>query len=413
MSEENLQLKNALLESAKKYEPDMVAFLKDIIACYGESCNEEKVVLRIKEEMEKVGFDSAHIDGLGNVVGRIGNGKRIIAMDAHIDTVGKGKLEDWKTDPVVAEVIDDKVYGLGASDQKSGMVGMVYGAKIMKDHNLLGDFTLYVTGTVQEEDCDGMCWRYIIDKENLRPECVVITEPTGLNLNIGHRGRMEIEVVTRGKASHGSMPHLGVNAIYAMSRLVREIEILNENLRSDPFLGKGTIVVSNIKSKAPSMCSVPFECSIYIDRRLTVGENAETAVADIKEAAKRAGIEVEVSIPLYEKPSFKGTVYKTECYFPTWKLDDKHPLLKAAIKTYEQALSEKPVVDKWVFSTNGIATMGVYGIPTIGFGPSYEKLAHAPNEYVPVEHLVKSAQWYALFPKTYTEIMEEKANDSK
>lgn len=400
-----------LSESLESYKDDMVNFLIDLVSISSESCNEEKVTQRTKEEMEKVGFDSVKIDDMGNVIGKMGNGKRIIAMDAHLDTVGTGKIEDWETNPLQGIVKDEKVYGLGAVDQKAGMASMVYGAKLIKEHNLLSDYTLYVVGSIQEEDCDGLCWRYIIDSKEIEPECVVITEPTNLNIYIGQRGRMEIDITTKGKSAHGSMPELGDNAVYSMSKIVREIELLNEKLKRDPFLGKGTVVVSDIKSKAPSMCSVPYECTIHLDRRLTFGENKESALAELREAVKNAGVEAEINVPQYSKPSYKNLTYPAESYFPTWKLPEDHKLLSAAVNAYEAAFSKKPFIDKWTFSTNGIATMGVYGIPTIGFGPGDEKYAHSANEFVPVSHLVEAAKWYALFPLTYAEIMEEKENE--
>ena len=142
-----------IAELAKKYEPDMTRFLRDMIKIPSESCGEKEVVLRIKEEMEKVGFDSVEIDGMGNVIGRIGNGSRIIAFDAHIDTVGIGLKSNWKFDPYEDYETETEIGGRGASDQEGGMAAMVYAGKIMKEHNLVPeDVTVLMTGTVQEED---------------------------------------------------------------------------------------------------------------------------------------------------------------------------------------------------------------------------------------------------------------------
>ena len=143
-------------ELAKKYEPDMTKFLRDMIAIPSESCDEEKVVLRIKEEMEKVGFDRVEIDPMGNILGYIGNGKHLIAMDAHIDTVGVGNIDNWKFDPYKGHEDAETIGGRGASDQEGGMASMVYAGKIIKDLGLQDDYTLVVVGSVQEEDCDGL-----------------------------------------------------------------------------------------------------------------------------------------------------------------------------------------------------------------------------------------------------------------
>jgi len=135
---------------------------------------------------------------MGNILGYIGKGKHLIAMDAHIDTVGVGNLSNWNYDPYEGYEDDDIIIGRGATDQEGGMASMVYAGKIIKDLNLEDDYTLLVTGTVQEEDCDGLCWQYIIEESRIRPDFVVSTEPTSCRIHRGQRGRMEIKVETTG-----------------------------------------------------------------------------------------------------------------------------------------------------------------------------------------------------------------------
>ncbi len=391
-------------ELGKKYENDMVNFLRDMIRIPSESCHEKEVIQRIKKEMEKVGFDEIIIDPLGNILGRIGNGKRVLVYDAHIDTVGVGDPKSWKYDPYEGKLENGIIYGRGASDQEAGMASMVYGAKIIKDLKLFSDFTLWIVGTVQEEDCDGLCWQYIINEKIIpRPDIVVITEPTNLNIYRGHRGRMEMSVTVKGISCHGSAPERGDNAVYKMAKVVNEIEKLNGKLKDDPFLGKGTVTVSYIECNTPSLCAVPDRAYIHLDRRLTAGEDKALAVKQVQEAIKVAGVEGTVDILEYDIPSYTGLVYKTEKYYPTWVLDPNHHLCKSSVKAYKEVFGSEPKVDKWTFSTNGIATMGMNGIPTIGFGPAHEIHAHAVTDQCPVEHLVKAATFYAKFPQTYCE----------
>ena len=181
------------------------------------------------------------------------------------------------------------IYGRGASDQKGGMASLVYAARIIRDLGLDGDYSLWITGTVQEEDCDGLCWQYILREGILAPEIVVITEPTNLNVYRGHRGRMEIGVTTRGISCHGSAPERGRNAVYGIAKVVNEIEKLNDRLAEDAFLGKGTVTVSYIECDTPSLCAVPDRAYIHLDRRLTRGETRQTAVAEVDDAIRRAG----------------------------------------------------------------------------------------------------------------------------
>jgi putative selenium metabolism hydrolase len=389
-----------LARMAQSYEPEMVQFLRELIAIPAESCQEGPVIARIRQEMEKVGFDEVRIDPMGNILGRIGSGKTVIMMDSHTDTVGVGDPKEWAWDPYRGKVEGGYIYGRGACDQRAGMASMVYAGKLIKELDLAGDYTLYVVGSVQEEDCDGLAWLYILKEDGIRPDCVVITEPSKLGIYRGHRGRMEIEVHLRGKSCHASAPERGDNPIYKAARVVAEVEKLNERLRSDPFLGKGSIAVTRIRSLSPSLCAVPGACSIHLDRRLTAGETKESAIAEVKALAGAADAEIEILS--YDTPSYTGLRYPMEKYYPTWVLDESHPLAQAAVRTWRALWDRAPVVDKWTFSTNGVGSMGLMGVPTIGFGPGEEEVAHSVGERVPIRHLVEAAQFYAAFPLIFS-----------
>ncbi|MCF7797297.1 MAG: YgeY family selenium metabolism-linked hydrolase [Lentisphaeria bacterium] len=386
---------------AGKNRDEITRFLRDIIAIPSESTQEAGVIQRIKQEMEKVGFDETRIDGMGNLIGRIGHGKHIIAMDAHIDTVGVGNQSLWKYDPYQGFEDDQIIVGRGASDQEGGLAAMVYAGKIIRELGLEGDYTLFITATVQEEDCDGLCWQYLIQEEHIIPEFVVITEPTSCNIYRGHRGRMEIQVTVQGLSAHGSAPERGDNAIYKMAEIIQALEQLHPRLKHHDFLGKGSLTVSEIFFSSPSRCAVADGCSISIDRRLTFGETAESALLEIRNlpAVKRYG--ADVALYQYARPSYTGLTYPSESYFPTWLIEENHPATETLVRAYEQLFHQKPLIDKWTFSTNGVAIMGRYGIPCIGFGPGHEDQAHAPNEMTWKDELVQAAAMYAVIPTIY------------
>ncbi|NLL37908.1 MAG: YgeY family selenium metabolism-linked hydrolase [Fretibacterium sp.] len=390
-----------ILEKAKSYEKDMTKFLRDMIAIPSESCDEKGVIHRIKEEMEKVGFDKVEIDPMGNILGTIGKGKHLIAIDAHVDTVGIGDLKNWKFDPYKGMEDEKVIGGRGASDQEGGMASMVYAAKIMKDLGLLDDCTVVMVGSVQEEDCDGLCWQYIINEGKLRPDFVISTEPTDGGIYRGHRGRMEIEIVIKGVSCHGSAPERGDNAIYKAGPILNELQALHPNLKDDAFLGKGSLTVSEIFFTSPSRCAVADGCRISVDRRLTRGETAEYAMDQIRRLSSVKAAEAEVRMYKYERPSWTGLVYPTDCYFPTWVIEEDHPVCQAMMETYSSLFNKKARLDKWTFSTNGVAIMGMHGIPCIGFGPGHEDQAHAPNEITWKEELVTCAALYAAIPGVY------------
>jgi len=390
-----------ILQRAQHYKADMTRFLRDMIAIPSESADEEKVVLRIKQEMEKVGFDKVEIDPMGNIIGTIGNGPHLIAMDAHIDTVGVGNMKNWSFDPYQGMEDDEIIGGRGGSDQEGGMASMVYAGKIIKDLGLTDEYTLLVTGTVQEEDCDGLCWQYMIEQGGIRPEFVISTEPTDCQIYRGHRGRMEIRVDVQGRSCHGSAPERGDNAIFKMAPILIELQGLAKNLGNDEFLGKGTLTVSEIFFTSPSRCAVADSCAVSIDRRLTWGETWERALDEIRALPAVKGANAVVSMYHYERPSYTGLVYPTECFFPTWKTPEDHVTVRTLAHAYEALFKKKPVIDKWTFSTNGVSIMGRHGIPVVGFGHGKEPEAHAPNEKTWKEHLVKCAAMYAAVPVTY------------
>ena len=397
-----------VMEKAEEYKPQISAFLRDMIAIPSESCDEEKLVQRIRQEMEAVGFDRVEIDPMGNILGYIGTGKHLIAMDAHIDTVGVGNPENWEHDPYKGYEDDKIIYGRGGSDQEGGMASMVYAGKIIKDLGLENDYTLLVTGTVQEEDCDGLCWQYIIEESKIRPEFVVSTEPTSLGIYRGQRGRMEIKVSVDGISAHGSAPERGDNAIFKMAPILMELTQLHLRLKDDPFLGKGSLTVSEIFYTSPSRCAVADGCSISVDRRLTQGETWENALEEIRQLPSVQKARGKVTMYDYKKPSYTGLTYPTECYFPCWVLDEEHAACKTLVDSYKSLFSKDPVVDKWTFSTNGVSIMGRYGIPCIGFGPGAENQAHATNEITWKKELVRAAAMYAVIPWLYVDKYAQK-----
>ena len=427
--------------AAEGYKADMVRFLREMISHPSESCEEKEVAACIKAELEKLGYDKVEIDGLGNVIGWMGEGDKIIAIDSHIDTVGIGNRENWTADPYKGYETDEIIYGRGGSDQEGGMAAAAYGVRIMKDLGLIpAGYKIMVVGSVQEEDCDGMCWQYIVNKDGIRPEFVISTEPTDGGIYRGHRGRMEIRVDVKGVSCHGSAPERGDNAIFKMADILQDIRALNNNGCSEStaikglmkmlepkynpehyedarFLGRGTCTVSQIYFTSPSRCAVADSCAVSVDRRMTAGETWDSCLQEIRDlpAVKKYGEDVQVSMYMYDRPSWTGEVYETEAYFPTWINRESAAHVKALVDAHKalfgverigapSAMSTRagrPLTDKWTFSTNGVAIQGRYGIPCVGFGPGAESQAHAPNEITWKQDLVTCAALYAAAISLY------------
>ena len=382
-------------ELAEKYRDYTAENLSKLVQIKSLSMDEELVQLELKRQMEEANFDEVRIDGLGNVIGRIGNGKTILAIDGHMDTVDLGHLDNWDFDPLGGEIKDGFVHGRGTVDQEGGPAAFVTTGRILKELGFDRDMTIYFVGSVMEEDCDGLCWKYIVEEEGIKPDFAISTEPTNLNIYRGHRGRMEMHVTFYGISSHGSAPERGKNAIYMASKTALEIEKLNDRLPTDEFLGQGSVTISEIISKSPSLCAVSDFARIHLDRRLTWGETKESAVKEIEELIK--GMNAEVTVLDYMEKAYTGLEYGMEKYYPTWKIPEDSHIVQTGAKAFRELFKKDAKIDKWTFSTNGVTINGYYDIPIIGFGPGNEVLAHAPNEKVAIDDLVISSAFYAAF----------------
>ena len=393
-----------ILAAAEANTANCVSLLQDLVRVKSLSCEEGPVIERIVQAMRDAGWDEVRVDRLGNVIGRIGSGPRVLAFDAHIDTVDVTDESAFPYPPFAGEVHDGCVWGRGASDQKAGMAAIVEAGRVLQQIGVPADMTVYGVGTVMEEDCDGLCWNWLVEEEGLRPEAVVLTEPTDCQIYRGHRGRMEMEVEVRGRSAHGSMPHLGDNAIYKMARIVSEVETMGATFAEDPFLGKGTVTVSAFRSKSPSLCAVADGAVIHLDRRLTVGETLESSVAEVEALPSVQAADAKVRVLDYDVVSHTGQRYGMKKYYPTWLLDETHPLVQAGVTSFAALHGENPAVSRWTFSTNGVTICGVHGIPAIGFGPAHESHAHTPVDRCPVADLTKAMAFYAALVHTWPSV---------
>jgi putative selenium metabolism hydrolase len=274
---------------------------------------------------------------------------------------------------------------------------MIWGAKMLHDAGIAERLNgeLVLAAVVQEEPCEGLAARVLIEGEGLRPDWVVLGEPSDLQLRRGHRGRVELEVVTHGRSCHASRPDLGDNAVYSAARLIFNLELLSEQLGYDAFLGPGSLAVTHVESRAGSRNAIPDYARFIVDRRLTLGESEAKALAEVRGIIVRERVRAEVRVTEYEGTSYAGYCVRQHNYFPAWALEADHPLIKTASRVVKRALGHQPTVGQWGFSTDGVYTMGVAGIPTIGFGPGEESFAHTADEQVRLQDVFGAASVYA------------------
>ncbi len=385
-------------ERVEAVRDEIIAFFREIVAIPSLDSDIEEVGKRIGSEMKKLRFDEVYVDRYGSIVGRVGQGSSILLLDSHIDTVGIGDPSQWQWDPFEGKVEDGMFYARGALDEKGSTPGMLYGMAIARDLGLLDDYSLYYLGNI-EEACDGVACQAFHQWEGITPDYVVIGEPTRMQVYRGHKGRLELEVVCKGKSAHAASNTLGDNAIYKMLPLVAAIEKMNDRLPTHQFLGQGRITVTRMSSISPSDNSVPDECRIFIDRRVTFDETKESVIEAIQAALPQATRrDFEIRELVYDTPSHTGAICEYEKYFPAWALEENDPLVSAAKSAVEAIWNRGGAAGKWDFSTNGNYWCGKMGIPCIGFGPGDEIFAHSVNEHVPLEDVVEATKFYALLP---------------
>lgn len=378
---------------------DIIKFMREIVAIPSMESQIGEVGKRIQEEMKKLGYDEIRYDKMGNTIGRIGSGKKVIVFDSHIDTVGIGDPASWQWDPFIGKVENGVLYARGACDEKNSTPGMIYGLAIARDLGLLDGWTAYYFGNM-EEWCDGIAPNTFVEVDpKVKPDFVVIGEPTKMLVYRGHKGRLEMKVTAKGKSAHAASNHLGDNAIYKLLPVIAGIRDLEPKLGDHEFLGHGKITVSDMHVKTPSINAVPDEAIIYIDRRMTFGETKEQVkkqVEDLIPAELKDTVKLEELF--YDEPSYTGFVFPVDKYFPAWAFEENHPLVQAGQEARKLIGLPEAKPGKWNFSTNGIYWAGKAGIPSIGFGPGDEETAHTVNDSVSLEDMVKATEFYAILP---------------
>lgn len=388
-------MKEKVLEIVGLLEEKLINFASDLVKIKSRTGEEGEVVKRIAEEMRSLEYDEVFIDKVGNVIGKIGNGNEKLLFDSHVDNVDVNDYEEWKYDPYGGVIKDGKLYGRGASDMKASVAASVYAGAVMKRIGLPQSKTVYVCCSVMEEDFDGEGLYHAIVDNDLKPDYVVICEPSNLQISLGHLGRAIYKINIPGVSAHGAAPGKGVNAVYKMTTIINRVEALGKEYMK--LTGeRPSIAVTKIESTSVSLNAIPHNCTIYIDRRMTLEENEETVGAEMDRLIE--GTDATWEIYDAVGTSWKGEKIVLHSFLPAWQIKEDHKLTKSCIKVYEELMAKKPVMYKWDFSTNGVASAGKLGIPTIGFGAGLEKMAHMKDEYCPVSDIITACKFYSLLP---------------
>ncbi len=380
---------DAVRQRVQAARDEMLEFFREIVAIPSTDSQIRNVGERVAEQMQKLGYDAVWWDQMGNLIGRIGSEDAdvILLYDSHLDTVGVGDPNEWDWDPFEGKVEDGVLYARGACDEKASTPGMLYGLVIARDLGLLPqNLAAYYFGNIEEVN-EGASANAFVMTEGIRPDYVVIGEPTDMQLSRGQKGRAEYEITVKGKSAHAASAHLGDNALYRALPVIEAIKARQHDLPNDDFLGQGRITVTDCLVQAGSRNVVPGAVTVVVDRRLTAGEDAYAEAEALRELLRDHDVEVE--IPVDEEPSYTGFVFPLDKIYPAWVLPEDHTFVQAGLQLAE-ALGWSMQAKKWDFSTNGVYWAGKASIPSIGFGPGEEQYAHTVLDQVRLEDIVRA-----------------------
>ncbi len=387
-------MKSQILAFSKQVQSDLIQFAQDIVRIKSYTCNEEELANFVIAKMNELGYDEVFQDKLGNVIGVVGTGEKEIFFDAHLDTVEVQDEEDWTYGPFSGEIVDGKLYGRGSTDMKGAVAATVYAGHAIKQLGLAEGKKVYISTSIMEEDYDGEAVSYLFKENDIKPDYVVICEPSSLQLALGHNGRALVQVDMDGVSAHGSAPEKGVNAIYKMNQIISRVENLGlEMMKADT---SGSLALTKIESEAVSINAIPPKCSIYLDRRLDIGEDWDHLTKEMNMLLEGTG----ASWSIYDEAgeSWKGEKLVLHSFLPAWEIEKEHHLAQSCLAAYEDLNEKEPIMIKWDFCTNGVAPARL-GIPTIGFGPGTAKLAHMTDEYCLVDEIVSAFEFYTNLVK--------------
>ncbi|HEY1421073.1 MAG TPA: YgeY family selenium metabolism-linked hydrolase [Candidatus Dormibacteraeota bacterium] len=382
--------------SASLGDEQVLAFLRDLVMINSTPGREERVVHRIVDEMQKLGYQGAHVDAAGNAVGHFGAGSPVVLTDCHIDTIPEHGKGQWHHDPFGAEMADGRLYGLGVSDMKASAAAVIYGVARLYASGRAPHGTVHVVSSVAEEMMEGAALAHTFDE--CKPDLALIGEPTDLRLAIGQKGRAKLEVDVTGVASHAGHPEVGVNAVEMMAELISRVAAIKHP--THPVLGTRTATCIDILSDPyPSVSMVPPGCRARFDCRFGPDETQESLIAMLLDQSSawdgaRRKPELDVHMYVATFTTFNGRAYRVPEFAPAWLTPRDSPVVHSCLAELREA--GLPAIEStYGFCTNGSLTAGLRKVTTLGYGIGKEEVAHTVDEYIDVDKLFSGTNGYS------------------
>lgn len=395
-------VKDVIRQEAKNFYEPMVQFAQKLIQRRSDTGSEKEVADAILEEMEKLGFDEIQRDQTGNVIGIIkGDGTEdAILFNCHMDQVDPGDLSAWEYDPFGGETAQGYIYGRGASDTKGTIATQIYTAALLKKAGITLKRDLIFTFVVEEEPGD--MWGAVrMFKECLEDKKIAFCisgESTSMGIALGHRGRLEVQVISKGKNSHSSAPWLGINAVSKMAPMIEKIDEMAKDMPADENF-KGSLSIINIECHPGFNCVVPDTCTVNIDYRFTVNETADSILERFRVLAKELEAkdpeaEYEIRVRQLEHTSYTGVHDYAELNKPCFVTNIENDYVKQTLNALRK-MDQNPDTYFWDFGTDAAYIAEVCKIPTIGYSPAEEVYCHSTRDRISIELMEKALEGYA------------------
>ena len=346
---------------------------------------EMEAALFIRSELQSMGCRAESLDflpGRSNVIGIFDNGPGpTFAFNTHIDVVPAG--DGWNSNPFELRESAGNLYGRGACDAKGPMTAMLEAMRALILNRQAWSGTLMGIFVADEEAASLGAKEYV--KSNPDIEYCMIGEPTSCATVTAHKGSLRPVVRIKGQTAHSGMPHLGVNAILKSTRLLELIIDEHERISSNThsLVGQPSLTVTRVLGGHADNV-VPENCDFLLDRRMIPGEDEEQVKRDLEDLVKRAAIESGVEAEITEfKPTTGGAT----------ETDPNHPVVGAS----QKACSHHNNIESPLGGFQGgcdLVHFRSVGANGVVLGPGALEVAHQPNEFVPVDELMRSVLIY-------------------
>lgn len=323
--------------------------------------------------------------GRASVVGGLrGSGERsTLLFSGHLDTVPAG--DNWQRDILSADIADGKIWGLGTTDMKSGVAAQLVAMEAVQSTGVALKGDLLFAGTAGEE-VDSMGAKRLVEQQKLGDVgFMIIGEPTANRAYTAEKGVLWLEVNTRGQTAHGSMPHLGVNAIMHMSKLLQALEKEHIPYQPHPLLGDFTMNIATINGGVKTNV-VPDACQVTIDLRTVIGQDHQDIMQTVRQLIDRQCAEDETL-----HAEVRMLTERVPLNIP---FDD--PQVQAFVRARDQVMGDASQPSATTFATDGSVFVPAYNAPMVICGPGRPELAHQPNEFVDIDRIVEAARIYTL-----------------